>query len=243
MSHATRVFVSSTSSDLKSFRIAVCAELQKKPDVYVVSQEKLLPDFRELERILRTGIEGCHAVICLVGPSFGAALHNPVDGELISYTQLEWRIARELQKPVFVFMPTADCPFDDSYQANAEPPEHRMRQQAHVAEIRASGLLRKGFNNVNELVNDIRQLLLDSASLAGGVTQKLAVAADLKLDLPQTFRAASGTLNLIQDVHTPLTEAICTLAVKHHGSVIDGDNLLRAHPYLPVSSGFFSPVA
>lgn len=92
--------MSSTTKDLGDFRRAV-ADVLLAAEILPRVQEYLLPDHRKLVTVLRDVVSGCDAVICLVGTTFGAA-GQP--GARRSYTQIEYDVAHELGKPIYVFL-------------------------------------------------------------------------------------------------------------------------------------------
>src|SRR4051794_12028764 len=96
------VFVSATSADLRAYR-AAARDALLTAGVYPVMQEYFEPDSGTLVEFLRKKIARCEAVICLVGTIFGAEPTTPVIGSQgrRSYTQLEFDIAWELNKPTY----------------------------------------------------------------------------------------------------------------------------------------------
>ncbi len=76
--------------------------------------------------MLRDCINGCDAVICLVGFCYGAEpQERPAEEPRRSYTQREFEIAVALGRPVYVFLADEACPVDD----HAEEPEELRRLQ------------------------------------------------------------------------------------------------------------------
>src|SRR6185369_8417807 len=98
------IFLSGVSSEFGSFRDAVEVEVQKK-GCFAENQSSFGIDYRAVEEMLRRRISDADAVIHLVGFRFGAEPKDrPADKPRRSYTQMEYDIARELEKPVYVFM-------------------------------------------------------------------------------------------------------------------------------------------
>src|SRR3954453_23388489 len=119
------VFISATSRDLGSYRQAV-ADVLPKLGAHPVVQDHFPPDHRSVVEMLRSKIEPCDAVVCLVGRAYGHEPKTRKRGEpRRSYTQLEYEIAVKLRKLVFVFIATDDCPFDNPVD---EPEELRALQ-------------------------------------------------------------------------------------------------------------------
>lgn len=129
-SYVPRVFVSSTSRDLGSYRNLVCAEL-RRGGCFPVVQEDFPSDPRKLSDFLEDSIRKADVLICLLGPRFGEG-PDPQGGPLRSYTQLEYETARDLNKDVYVFLASPSCALDD---ATPEAEEKRRSQQEHLAKV------------------------------------------------------------------------------------------------------------
>ena len=117
---STKVFVSATTQDLGRCRDAVKGALLTG-DIHPVTQEHFPPDYREIVEILRDRISQCDAVICLLGFVYG---ESPAEGTVRprSYTQIEYDVARELEKPVFVFV--ASGSFSPALAPTSSPEQH-----------------------------------------------------------------------------------------------------------------------
>jgi len=153
---AEKAFISAVTRELGSFRLAVRDELFTK-GVLPVLQDHFPPDYRDLRRVLADQIEDCDAVICLVGFVYGAEPRNRPEGaSRRSYTQLEFDIAVEMGKPVYVFLsddearPADPCP--------EEEPEERQLQLAHRAALRARVEKWETFDSVEDLRRQIAEL-------------------------------------------------------------------------------------
>ena len=69
--------------------------------------------YREVVDKLRHLLASCDAVIHIAGQCFGAEARQQPDGTTRrSYTQLEYALARELGKPVYVFITDDAFPTD-----------------------------------------------------------------------------------------------------------------------------------
>jgi hypothetical protein len=98
MAQRPDVFISATTSDLGSYRLAVRDTLLSL-GLHPVLQDHFPPDYRDLIKVLHSSILPCDAVICLVGFVYGSKPRNQPEGSLLrSYTQMEYDIARELKK-------------------------------------------------------------------------------------------------------------------------------------------------
>ena len=107
------VFISATTADLRS-----CRQLIKEALLTLhcvpVEQPNFPPDYRSVREMLRARIAACDAVIHLAGEIYGAEPTERAPGEpRRSYTQLEYDLARDLAKPVYVFVCGPAFPYDD----------------------------------------------------------------------------------------------------------------------------------
>jgi hypothetical protein len=103
----TRVFISAVTRELGSVRKLVKKGLEDN-DYHAVEQDNFPPDYRDLVDKLRERIASCDAVVHIAGHCFGAEPPQRPDGTpRRSYTQMEYDLAIELGKPVYVFL-TAD---------------------------------------------------------------------------------------------------------------------------------------
>ena len=77
----------------------------RRPEIFVSATSGDLRSCRQLikEALLTARIADCDAVIHLAGEVYGAEPHERSEPRR-SYTQLEYEIARELKKPVYVFV-------------------------------------------------------------------------------------------------------------------------------------------
>jgi tetratricopeptide (TPR) repeat protein len=156
-SYAPRVFVSSTTRDLGSYRQVVCDELWKG-ECFPVVQERFPSDPRKLSEFLEDAIRKCDTVICLLGPRFGEAPDSN-GGSMRSYTQMEYDVARQLNKDVYVFLASPSCVLDD----NAPETDEKCRlQQAHIESVqRRDQSICKMFSRVEDLRACIIRLVPD----------------------------------------------------------------------------------
>ncbi len=170
-SRVPRVFISATSRDLGSYRRAV-AEVLLKLEVMPIVQDHFAPDYRSVVEMLRAKVGECDAVICLVGPYYGREPRDrAADQPRRSYTQLEYEMAVELRKPVFVFTAAPDCPLDSP---DDEPEELRGLQLEHIRRIAAVDRIRMSFRSPAHLTDQVRVMRFDPRSLEG-VTRQLVV--------------------------------------------------------------------
>ena len=115
----TRVFISAVTRELGSVRKLVKKALEDN-DYHAVEQDNFPPDYRDLIAKLRERINSCDAVVHVAGHCYGAEpAERPADAPRRSYTQLEYDIAVELGKPVYVFLTGDRFPTDPH---EPEPP-------------------------------------------------------------------------------------------------------------------------
>src|SRR5262249_21515056 len=200
-----QVFISATSRDLGSFRKAV-ADVLLTLGAHPIIQEHFPPDHRSVVEMLRVRIGPSDAVICLVGRRYG---HEPLTREAHdprrSSPRLESETARELAKPVFVFVATDDCTLDAPAD---EPEELRGMQLEHLKRIVASDHIRMMFHSLGHLTDQVRVMRFDPESLARGVTTRLAVLLLAELIDEDGLRERCGELAWVRDVVRPFHDLL-----------------------------------
>lgn len=130
-----KVFVSSTTSGLGVYRDHLIKCL-KGFQIGVEDQASLGTDWKTLDDLLRHTISSCDAVLCLIGPVFGAMI--PKDGDHAapeSFTQLEYRWARKTGRDIFIFRPTEDC--EGLQNLKQEDAEFQISQKNFIKEVEA----------------------------------------------------------------------------------------------------------
>ncbi len=149
------VFISATSADLRS-----CRQLVKEALLTLgcvpVEQTNFPPDYRSVRDMLRARIVACDAVVHVAGKYYGAEPRERAPGEpRRSYTQMEYDVARELGKPLYVFV----CGDDFAYDPHQpEDDEKRALQEAHRAALRATDHLFYQVGDRGELSLKVREL-------------------------------------------------------------------------------------
>jgi len=113
-----RVFVSSTTKDLGSCR-KIVTEILNKFEILPIVEDFFEPDHRKIEAQLHEKIWSCDAVICIIGHYFGVI---PKDSNYPgrSYTQIEYDISRELNKPIYVFIASDDYVYSTSLEESED---------------------------------------------------------------------------------------------------------------------------
>lgn len=122
------IFISATSADLKTCRQGVRDALLTM-GCTPVEQTTFPPDARTVREMLRARIASCRAVVHIAGEVYGSEPKSrPADEPRRSYTQLEYEIARQLGKPVYVFICGERFPYDSH---EGEDEERQRLQQEH----------------------------------------------------------------------------------------------------------------
>ncbi|MFM8729599.1 MAG: DUF4062 domain-containing protein, partial [Planctomycetaceae bacterium] len=199
-----KLFISATTKGLKSCRIAAAEKLRQMGHTVVVQDE--FPMVHEkIAPMLAEQIAPCDAVILLIGPVFGAKPADwPPELPWRSYTQLEYDIALELQKPVYRFIATDDCPLD-SYDGDADP--HRPLQINYVRSM--ADYLFWNFSSQSDLLT-----ALEKSHLSGFARHNLP-----QVSLGSLFKGRSETL---QDLHRTLVRRAANKAVITANQTIAG---------------------
>lgn len=158
------VFISATSADLRS-----CRQLIKEAlltlNCVPVEQTNFPPDHRTVREMLRHRITSCDAVLHVAGEVYGYEPQERAPNEpRRSYTQLEYDIARELRKPVYVFLCGQNFPYD---QHLPEEVDKQQLQQAHRAVLSSSETLRYDVQSREELSLRVRELQTQVEHLQG----------------------------------------------------------------------------
>jgi hypothetical protein len=124
----TEVFISAASADLKGTRTVV-KQAVDTIGCHGVYQEEFPPDYRTVDEMLRSHITNCEAVIHIAGVCYGSEPRGrPPDKARRSYTQMEYDIAQELGRPLYVFVCAEAYPYDVH---SPEPDDMAALQQAH----------------------------------------------------------------------------------------------------------------
>jgi len=146
------IFLSGVSSEFRSFRDAVENEIQVK-GCFPLNQPSFGVDYRTIEEMLRRKLEEADAVIHIAGFRFGAEPHaRPAGKPRRSYTQMEFDIADEMRKPVYVFLSADPSVRDASTEdEKAEDSEASEIQLAHRRAIEKGNRRYDYFRNKDEL--------------------------------------------------------------------------------------------
>ena len=149
MQERPNVFISATTADLGSYRLAVRDTLLDQ-GVHPILQDHLEPDYQTLLDILRREINACDAVICLVGYVYRQEPQQPSGRRSapLLYPDLEFDIAEVFSKPIYVFLADAQCKFDPHQE---ELLELRQLQQEYRDRLRQRPHKREYFHTLDGL--------------------------------------------------------------------------------------------
>ena len=158
----TEVFISAASADLKGARArvrrAACGVRRAVNTIrcHGVYQEEFPPDYRRVEEMLRSLIEECDAVIHIAGVCYGSEPKNrPSDKPRRSYTQMEYDIAQELGRPLYVFVCAETFPYDPH---SPEADDAAALQKAHREACLGRAEFRETVATTGELEKRVSQL-------------------------------------------------------------------------------------
>lgn len=149
------IFISATSQDLGSCRRLVRDGVLTLGCVPVL-QDHFSPEPGVVREMLRDKIAACDALLHLVGECYG---HEPQkrspNQPRRSYAQLEYDIARELKKPLYVFL----CADGFTYDVHEpEPEELRRLQQLHRTKLAACDDLYLPVKDSHDVALRVREL-------------------------------------------------------------------------------------
>ena len=182
------IFISATSADLAPMR-----DLVKKAvldlGAHPIEQEHFAPAGKTVVAMLREKIAASHALIHLVGECYGAEdestpaarEHRTYAEGRRSYTQLEHDLAKELRKPVYIFICGENFPYREH---PPEPEEKRALQAAHRAQMLGGNVLFHTLDRPEEVREHILRL----------ETRVRAIGEELKTTRTRLGRVLVGSL-------------------------------------------------
>lgn len=161
-----RIFISAVSSELRSARQLVANVLQYL-GYEPVWQEILPTNQGDMSDVLRNQIDSCHAVIQVVGFTYGAEppAENSTYGR-VSYTQFEALYAQDRGKPLWTIVCKDDFPFDTRPE---EEPEKVELQDQYRKTITSSSNLFHPIQNLDGLESVLLKLRDDLKKLRRSV--------------------------------------------------------------------------
>lgn len=144
-----KLFLSAASNDFRSCRSKVAESLRPR-GIEVDYQEEFLPDYGSIHKLLSDKIRAADGVVCLIGRSYGGAPRNQPFDPPRSFTQLEYYIAQELQKPIFLFVARPDYPFDEPTR---DPPVEHELQRRYAEQFATQPQFFYPFSGLHELLH------------------------------------------------------------------------------------------
>jgi tetratricopeptide (TPR) repeat protein len=161
MAEHPEVFISATTRDLGRYRREIKDALLSL-QIFPIEESSFTLAYGPLTEMLRALIGRCDAVIHLAGFSYGAEpSQRPPDQPRRSYTQREYDVARELGKPLYLFLVSEGSAFDELPQQGEE---ERALQLAHRQAIQTCGDIYYQFIGPEELRSRIRELRFPARS-------------------------------------------------------------------------------
>src|SRR5262245_59746474 len=176
------IFISGVSHEFGSFRDAVETEIEMK-SCFAENQPGFHTGHSTVEEMLRRRLHDSDAVIHIVGFRFGAEPNQrPANAPRRSYTQMEFDIARDLQKPVYVFL-SADATVRQPPNPDEQPEDDD------------AGALQRAHRGAVQKTNHLYYLFKDQAELRKLVAEiPLVQAADFKADISRVIKYAPAEL-------------------------------------------------
>src|SRR5271165_957717 len=163
MAEHPEVFISATTRDLASYRREIKDTLLSL-QIFPIEESSFTLAYGPLTEMLRALIGRCDVVIHLAGCYYGAEPpQRPVGKPRRSYTQIEYDVARELGKPIYLFLATKDCKTDETL---AQTDEEKSLQMAHRQGIQTCGDIYYSFTSREELASQVLKLPLPASSAA-----------------------------------------------------------------------------
>jgi tetratricopeptide (TPR) repeat protein len=155
MAEHPEVFISATTRDLASYRREIKDTLLSL-QIFPIEESSFTLAYGPLTEMLCALIGRCDVVIHLAGFYYGAEPpQRPVGKARRSYTQIEYDVARELGKPIYLFLATKECKTDKTL---AQTEEEKDLQMAHRQTIQSCGDIYYQFTGPEELRSRIREL-------------------------------------------------------------------------------------
>jgi len=155
MGGRAEVFISATTRELRSYREEIKNALLTLK-ILPIEERNFPLAYGPLVTMLRDLIGPCDAVIHLAGFYYGAEPPQRRPGEpRRSYTQIEYDVARELKKPLYLFLATENYEPDN---VSMQSDEEKELQLTHRRAIEQCGDIYYRFTGREELGSRIREL-------------------------------------------------------------------------------------
>ena len=155
MAEHSEVFISATTRDLASYRREIKDTLLSL-QIFPIEEISFTRAYGPLKEMLRALIGRCDAVIHLAGFYYGAEPSQRPSGEpRRSYTQIEYDVARELGRPIYLFLATEEF---DNTETPTQTDEEKNLQFAHRQAIQTCGDLYYWFASTEQVANRVKEL-------------------------------------------------------------------------------------
>lgn len=189
------IFISATTSDL-----GTCRKMIKEALITLgcspVEQTNFPPAAGLVREMLRKRITDCHAVIHVAGEVYGAEPQERSEDEpRRSYTQLEYEIACELSKDVYIFICDQEFPYDAH---SLENEEQSTLQQLHREKLRRLDTLYEPITSREQLEKRIYALQIRVSQLFKVLeaTQKERDEAKLRIQQTTDYKTLKGKVEI-----------------------------------------------
>jgi len=161
MAEHAEVFISGTTRDLGSYRREI-REALLTLKIFPIEESNFDLTYGPLVTMLRGLIGRCDAVIHLAGIYYGAEPpQRPPGQRRRSYTQIEYDVARELKKPLYLFLAAENYEPD---KLSTQSDEEKELQLSHRRAIEQCGDIYYWFAGREELGIRIRELRFPARS-------------------------------------------------------------------------------
>ena len=185
----TKVFLSSTTRDLKAYREAVGKAVDSFGDYKAIWMDNFPASGKSAQEFCREKVGECHLYVGLFAENYG---DHPT-GEDRSYTELEYEAAAGINRMIFLSGENLLLPAS----AMERDPDRYARQQAFRARA-GKEQMPKFFNTIDELVELVRHALRDwereqAAARSPGKSDLRSAVDQFRRDYEQV---REGTLDL-----------------------------------------------
>jgi tetratricopeptide (TPR) repeat protein len=155
MAEHAEVFISGTTRDLGTYRREI-KDVLLTLQIFPIEESNFALAYGPLVAMLRDLIGRCDAVIHLAGFYYGAEPpQRPPGQRRRSYTQIEYDVARELKKPLYLFLSIENYEPD---KLSTQSEEENELQLTHRCAIEQCGDIYYWFASREELGSRIREL-------------------------------------------------------------------------------------
>ena len=195
------ILLSGVSLEFASFRDAVENEIEMK-GCFAENQPGFPPDYRTVEEMLRRKLADSDAVVHIVGFRFGERpVGRPSKEPRRSYTQMEFDIARELGKPIFIFI-SANESVRDKPRTKLPTEDDTALQLEHRKAVQSTNHLYYFFNNKAEL----RQLVAEIPMIAMA-TFKVDISSSIMSRASSNLIGREREMDLLNDAWMKVRQA------------------------------------